>query len=263
MKISRKHVSSIVAGFLFMALLNSCGNSKKLTYFREIGKDSTASIETPSSPGKINRNDILQINISSLDVQANSIFNGSNGADNSSAKTTPEVLNGNLVDESGNIKLPLIGSIQAAGLDKSELADTIANLLVSKKIALDPIVTVRIVSYKITVLGEVNHPGVIPIPNEKITLLEALGFAGDLTAYAKRDNILLIREKDGKRTFRRFSLNDSKVFNKDYYYLQNKDVIYVEPMDSKAALTSRSNQLIPIILSALSVLILTLTYLKK
>jgi len=109
------------------------------------------------------------------------------------------------------------------------------------------------------VLGEVAHPGVIPVPNEKITLPEAIGLAGDLTIYGRRDNVLLVRLVGDKLVYRRFSLNNDRMFAKDLYYLQNNDLIYVEANKAKAGLSERSTQTIPIYLSVLSLLTILLT----
>jgi polysaccharide export outer membrane protein len=157
--------------------------------------------------------------------------------------------------KTGSIKLPLIGLVKAEGLTKIQLANSITETLLSKQIAKTPIVNVRIVNFKVTILGEVSRPGVIPVPNERMTLPEALASAGDLTAFGKRDNVLLIREVDGKRITRRFSLNQSQLFDKDIYNLQNQDIIYVEPNSARAAAADRTTQLIPYFFSAASLLI--------
>jgi polysaccharide export outer membrane protein len=208
---------------------------------------------------KINKNDLLKITIVSLDAQAMTVLNEAGSPASSSGATSNGAISGYLVDENGTITLPLIGNIKADGLSKAQLAAAITKELIDKKIALDPIVTVRILNYKITVLGEVAHPGVIPVPNEKITLPEALGLAGDLTPYGKRDNVLLIRSAGDKLIYKRFSLNNDQMFDKDFYYLQNEDIVYVTPNNAKAGLTDRSTQILPIALSAVSVLTLILT----
>jgi polysaccharide export outer membrane protein len=145
-----------------------------------------------------------------------------------------------------------LGSIKAAGLTKLQLKESIVKNLIDKKLLLDPIVNVRLVNYKVTVLGEVNKPSVIPVPNEKITLLEAIGFAGDLTLYAKRDNVLLIREEQGKKTIRRLNLSSSEIFNSPYYYLKSDDVVYVEANKAKVASTSSTRLWLPVLFSGLS-----------
>jgi polysaccharide export outer membrane protein len=251
--------------FVCAVTLSSCVDSKKLAYFNNIQRDTTVVNQAVPKLFTINKNDLLQINVQSLDQQAMAVLNQINIAPPSSTDVLTDVhpqsanASGTLVDESGDIKLPLIGIVKAEGLTKQELATAITKLLIEKKIALDPIVNVRILNYKITVLGEVNHPGVIPVPNEKITLPDALGLAGDLTIYGRRDNVLLVRLEDNKIVYKRFSINNDRLFDKDLYYLQNNDLIYVEGNKTKAGLSERSTQTIPIALSALSLLAVLLT----
>ncbi|ASU36719.1 polysaccharide biosynthesis/export family protein [Mucilaginibacter xinganensis] len=265
MKQVKPHLSLLFIGYIILSTLNSCVNSKKLVYFNNIPRDTTIQIKATPKLFKINKNDLLQITIISLDVQAMAVLNAANGSSAASAASSGGgsaggPISGYLVDENGTITLPLIGKIKANELSKEELATAITKELIDKKIALDPIVTVRILNYKITVLGEVARPGVIPVPNEKITLPEALGLAGDLTPYGKRDNVLLIRSSGDKLIYKRFSLNNDQMFDKDFYYLQNEDIVYVTPNNAKAGLTDRSTQVLPIALSALSVLTLILTF---
>lgn len=250
---------AISLAFVALSFLSSCISSRKLAYFNNIQKDSTAAITEQRLETKITISDLLQINISTLDPQTTAILNTSTAVNSGQGG-----LSGYLVDETGNIKMPLLGSVKAEGLTKIQLADYITATLLSKQIAKNPIVNVRIVNFKVTVLGEVGHPGVIPVPNERITLPEALGAAGDLTAYGKRNNVLLIREVDGKRTWKRFSLNESQLFDKDIYNLQNQDIIYVEPNSARAATADRTTQLIPYFFSAVSLLIVIyLQFIKK
>ena len=123
----------------------------------------------------------------------------------------------------------------------------------------DPIVNIRYLNYKVTVIGEVGHPTVINVPNEKISLLEALGLAGDLTIYSKRDNVLIIREIEGAKSFQRINLNTNELFTSPYYYLKSNDVVYVETNKNKVASTSRGVIWIPVIFSAFATAV-TLTY---
>ena len=126
----------------------------------------------------------------------------------------------------------------------------------AKKLLVDPIVNVRIMNFKVTVLGEVAKPSVVPVANEKISMLEAIGMAGDMTIYAQRDNVLLIRIENGKRITRRINLNSPEFLGSPFYYLKNNDVVYVEPNKDKIATTRRSQQLLPIIVSVLSVIVI-------
>ena len=125
-------------------------------------------------------------------------------------------------------------------------------MLTDKKLLVDPIVSVRFQNFRVTVLGEVKNPAVIPVPSEKISLLEAIGLAGDLTVYAKRDNVLVIREENGEKITKRINLNSNELFTSPYYYVKSNDVIYVEPNKAKVASAGRSQTWLPIIFSALS-----------
>jgi len=259
MKKTTYSLLAISLAFVALSFLSSCISSRKLAYFNNIQKDSTAAITEQRLETKINVADLLQINMSTLDPATTAILNSSTAVNSGQGGVS-----GYLVDETGNIKMPLLGSVKAEGLTKIQLADYITNTLLSKQIAKNPIVNVRIVNFKVTVLGEVGHPGVIAVPNERITLPEALASAGDLTLYGKRSNVLLIREVDGKRTWKRFSLNESQLFDKDIYNLQNQDIIYVEPNNARAASSDRTTQLIPYFFSAASLLIVIyLQFIKK
>jgi polysaccharide export outer membrane protein len=163
-----------------------------------------------------------------------------------------------LVNADGTIDLPILGAVTAAGLTKEELKTKITDIILSKKLLVDPIVDIRYLNYEVTVLGEVARPTVITVPNEKISLLKALGLAGDLTIYGKRDNVLLIREENGEKVTRHINLNSSDFFNSPYYYLKPNDVIYVQPNATKAATAGRSSQYLPIIFSVLSVVAIVL-----
>ena len=153
----------------------------------------------------------------------------------------------------------MIGNVKAEGLTKNQLKDKIAKTLVEKKILLDPIITIRFINFRVTVLGEVNHPTVVIVPNEKISLLEAIGLAGDMTIYAKRDNVLIIREANDQKILQRLDLNSDELFTSPYYYLQSNDIVYVEPNKNKVASVSGGMQWAPIILSAMSLVIIAAT----
>ena len=154
--------------------------------------------------------------------------------------------------------MPKLGNIMAAGLTKKQLTESITNILLAKKELLNPVVEIRHLNFEVTVLGEVTNPTVINVPSEKISLIKALGLAGDLTIFGKRDNVLLIREEDGKRITRHLDINSPEFLNSPYYYLKPNDVVYVEPNKAKVATTNRSNQVIPFIFSGISILILVL-----
>lgn len=240
-------------------MFSSCANTKKIVYFNNV-KDATYPATAVERQNAIEANDILSITISSLNAEASAPFNLQNN--NISRATTVTGSNtesgGYLVNADGTIDMPILGAIKAAGLTKDQLKESIKNVILSKKLLIDPIVDVRYLNYEVTVLGEVAKPTVITVPSEKITLLKALGLAGDLTIYGKRDNVLLIREENGKKITRHIDLTSSNFFNSPYYYLQPNDVIYVQPNATKAATASRSQQFLPIIFSVLSVVAIVL-----
>ncbi len=242
----------------------SCTDTKKIVYFNNV-PDKTFYSENKEIESPIQPNDILSITISSLNAEASAAFNLQNN--NISRSTTVTGSNtesgGYLVNADGTVELPMLGAVKATGLTKNQLKDNITKLIISKKLLIDPIVDIRYLNYEVTVLGEVARPTVITVPSEKISMLKAIGLAGDLTIYGKRENVLLIREENGGKITRHIDLNSSDFFNSPYYYLQTNDVIYVEPNKNKAATSGRNPQLLPIIISALSVVAIVLDRLVK
>ncbi len=218
-------------------LIGSCSGSKKVAYFQNID-----SLNLAASRGlydaKIMPKDQLTITVSTTDPQAASPFNlavagavGNNGQLSSTSN-----LQGYLVDNEGNIDFPVVGKLHVVGLTKTQCQDLIKQKISPYLAATErPIVTVRMSSYRITVIGEVNSPGVIPVATEKMSVVEALAQAGDLTLYGKRDNIMLIREDaTGAKSSYRLNLNDANLINSPFYYLQQNDILYVEPNGVKA-----------------------------
>jgi polysaccharide biosynthesis/export protein len=251
----------------FALAMTSCVNTKKATYFNDIAD--TAMIAATNIPEPvINPNDLLSISVSSLDPQSTAIFNTPNlpvspytgGTNNNTLQQAV----GYLVNREGLVKFPILGNIKAAGLTKKELETNITQQLTDKKLLFDPIVNVRFLNYRVTVLGEVARPGVINVPSEQISILEAIGQAGDLTIYGKRENVALIRqEENGNRTVHRLDLNSSKVLSSPYFFLKSNDVVYVEPEKAKIATATRGQQLLPSILSGVSIIVVVITALIR
>ena len=148
--------------------------------------------------------------------------------------------------------------MKAAGLTKEQLKESFIKTLLEKQLLKDPIVSIRFLNFRVTVLGEVRNPTVVSVPNEKISLLEAIGLAGDLTIYARRDNILVIREEDGNKVIKRLNLNSNELLSSPYYYLKSNDVVYVEPNKARVATSGRSQQWIPMVVSGLSLVVIAL-----
>lgn len=234
----RKYVLPILV-IVAVILLGSCANSEKVAYFQNANE-----INLTESKGlydaHIRPKDILTITVSTTDPLAAKPFNlvvmnplNSSGNINSGNTGSLQTY---LVDNEGMINFPILGKIKVGGLSKTDCESMITRMIKPYMAESEnPIVTVKMASYKVTVIGEVQHPGTFPVAQEKINVLEAIAQAGDLSIYGKRDNIMLIREKDnGEKEIHKLDLTDADLFNSPYYYLQQNDVIYVEPNRVKA-----------------------------
>ena len=241
---------------------SSCVSTKRISYFPGI-TDGSAIQSGQELESVIQKNDILSIYVTSPNPNATEMFNNTQTVVSSTATGSISQTVGYLVNSDGNIVFPSLGTISAVGLTKKQLTQKIASELLEKKLLIDPIVNIRFLNYRVTVLGEVARPTVVNVANEKISLLEAIGLAGDLTIYAKRDNVLLIREEGGKKTFRRINLNDEKFFSSPDYYLKTNDIVYVEPNRVRAQAASGYQQNLPVIFSALSLLVIAAQYIIR
>jgi len=246
--------------FILAGLMSGCINSKKVSYFNDLGTTKISS-NTPIPETVIQKNDILNITVSSLDPtgKAVEVFNAPNVLTVNIMGTSGEVI-GYLVGTDGTIDFPVLGSIKAEGLTKEQLRQALVKKLTDQDLVKGPIVNIRFLNFRVTVLGEVKNPTVVNVPSEKISLLEAIGLAGDLTIYARRDNILVIRETgNGQKDIQRINLNSIELLSSPYYYLKSNDIIYVEPNKSKIASSGRGQQWIPALLTALSIVAITVT----
>lgn len=252
-----------LSAIFFILFFSSCVSSRKVAYFSDV-KDSTLIISGEGLEPVIQRKDILSVSVSSLSNEATLIFNTPNLPVLPSTYTSnsPQTA-GYLVSQSGTIKFPMLGDVMAAGLTQKELENTISKLLITKKLLFDPIVTIRYLNFRVTVLGEVNHPGVVLVPSEQINILEAIGEAGDLTIYGLRENVILVRQEGAKKLVMRLNLNSSDILKSPYFYLKTNDIIYVEPGKTKIASIDRTQQLLPIIFSGISIIVVVLTSLIK
>lgn len=250
-----KIISSIVIVFFFSA----CNSSKNVVYFNNI-TDTTFKTLMEVQP-IIQKNDLLSISVSSLNPEATLLFNSPNipTVTSTTANGTSAQMTGYLVNADETIQFPVLGTLKVGGLTKKQLSDTLTKKLVNKKLLVDPIVNVRFLNFRVTVLGEVAKPTVVSVANERISILEAIGLAGDLTIYAKRDNVLLIREENNERIVKRVNLNNSDIFSSPYYYLKTNDIVYAEPNKAKVSSSSTIRQVLPIVLSSLSLVAIVLT----
>ncbi len=222
-----------------MALvLGSCGSTKNVAYFQNsdvIDEDQSSFLYD----ARILPKDQLTITVSTTNPDAAVPFNLTIPTPyntNSRSTYSQAMLQSYLVDNAGYIQFPIVGSLKVGGLTKSEAEQLIQTKIKHYMNAEEtPIVTVRMSSYSISVLGEVARPGTFMVSREKISILEALAQAGDLTIYGVRDKVKLIREdSNGKKEYHTLNLNDANIINSPYYYLQQNDVVYVEPNKVKA-----------------------------
>jgi polysaccharide biosynthesis/export protein len=241
------------------SLACSC-TPRNLAYFSDIQEQSTYEEEIANDvEPKIKPYDLLSITVTSLNPEASALFNTGEarqtGSISNFSMTTNTANNiareGYLVDKEGFINFPILGKVQLAGLTKAHATDKFVSEL--QKHLKEPIVNVRYLNYKITVVGEVNRPSTFTIPAERINIIEALGMAGDMTAFGKRENVLVIREEKGVRKVTRLNLNSKDVLNSPYFFLQQNDVVYVEPDRMKEVQASNNTRTLSIIAATASI----------
>jgi len=226
-------MKKIITIIIVTVLFASCGSKEDVVYFNGIsGADNSIGLDSYSPIYHID--DELIIVINALDAEAARPFNQTAVSYSTERQDAygRERLQSYLIDSNGNVKLPVLGDVKLAGLNREQATNILQEKL--KDYIKDPIVNIRTVNYKITVLGEVNRPGTYTATNERITLIEALGMAGDLTIYGERENVLVIQDYDGKKTYTRVNLKSQDLFNSPVYYLSQNDVVYVEPNKTRA-----------------------------
>ena len=219
----------------------ACTSSRKVLYLQDVKPMVKQQIDEAYEV-KIHKDDMLAIMINSKNPELALPFNmplvsyqvGYQSSYN-------QRILGYLVDSDGCIDFPIFGRLHVAGMTRKELTKYIKQRLVEEDYIKDPVVTVQFLNFKISVIGEVNRPGSFDITSDRITLLEAISKAGDLTIFGRRDSVAVIREVDGERTIVYHDLRSSDIFQSPYYYLQQNDIVYVEPNRTKAA-QSRINQ---------------------
>ncbi|MDD2285565.1 MAG: polysaccharide biosynthesis/export family protein [Paludibacter sp.] len=262
---------------LFIVLLTSCNSYKKIAYLQQAGTQAVLSDTTravvPDPVIKVG--DVLMITVNTNTPEAAIPFNlplipsgessrtysGGNGSYLSYGLSMQNYL----VDMEGNLVFPVIGKIKVAGMTKSALAEQIKKTIYPRYITEEPIILIRYANFKVSVLGEVVHPGSFIIDNEKLSVLEALALAGDMTIYGRRESILLIRENNGNRETVRLDIRNKNLVNSPYFYLQQNDVIYVEPNDSRArasAISTAESLSISIVGTLISLTTLIINILK-
>jgi polysaccharide export outer membrane protein len=249
---SMKFNTFIKAIFLFVAItLVSCASRKNVAYLQDVDSEKN-SAELLNYEPRLQKDDLLSIIISADQPEATLPFNMPQIQGNYQVNENQDGIKTYLIDSYGDIQFPVIGKVRLAGLSRTDAVKKIENEV--KLYITNPTVNLRILNYKVAVIGEVNKPGNYKIASERLTLLEALSQAGDLTIYGKRNNVLIIRESDGKRTFNRVDMTKADFVSSPYYYLSQNDVVVIEPNKTKVN-SSVIGPDVAAVISALSVLV--------
>ena len=234
---TRELLHKMTAGMLSVVMLASCANVKDIAYFQDKAIDHPEEIDKHGGI-VIQPKDMISIVVSSRNPELSTMFNlpvvsyqaGSEVVD----AGYQQRLMGYVVDNDGYIDFPVLGKISVAGMTRWELSEKIKDILLDKGYLNDAVVTVEFMNFKVSVLGEVNKPGTYTIEGDKVTVLQALSLAGDLTIFGKRNNVTVIREMDGERIFYNVDLCSVDMFKSPAYNLLQNDIVYVEPSDIKA-----------------------------
>ena len=248
----------LIFAFLTVSLLilSSCASRKEVVYFQNSGNFETL-VAKNSFTSKFKVDDLINIHVSTLNSEASVPFNLFRGASEGGIRAEQVDY---LIDQEGEIDFPVVGKMKISGLSSEEV-----RVLLRQKLSdylKDPIINIRLQNFTVTILGEVNRPGTYPVNGERITILEALGFAGDLTVKGVRNNVMVIRDFDGTKVYTRVDLTKKEVMSSPVFYLTQNDVVYVEPNQSAITASSLDNRAtiaisIASVLITSSVLILT------
>lgn len=241
---------------LLIILFSACAPRRDLVYFSDLAN--TVSVNDQKGQEiRIRQNDIVNVSMNSLNPESDNLFlNNKNVSADGTTKRE-----GYRVNNNGLIRMPLIGDFKIEGMTIEE-ADAAIALELTKHVK-KPVVDVQIINFKITVIGEVNKPSSFIIPDEKVNILEALGLAGDMTVYGKRERVLIIRTEGTGKTITKLNLNNKEILSSPYFYLRQNDIVYVEPDRSKAVEYSQNTRLMPLITAAISAIAVLAAVLLK
>ena len=226
--------------FLLLTLaccLTACRTYEKINYIQDVKPGEESVIDNFSSI-RIQPRDMISIVVSSRNPELSTLFNlpviSYQAGSEFSETGLSQRLIGYFVSEEGTIEFPILGTIEVKGLSRKETADLIKRKLIEGNYIKDPVVTVQFINFKVAVLGEVTNPGTYTFDGDKLTVLDALGLAKDLTIFGRRDRVFVIREQDGKRNIYQLDLRSVDMFKSPAYYLKQNDVVYVEPNNVRA-----------------------------
>jgi polysaccharide export outer membrane protein len=250
-----------IAGILaFICVYNSsCVPSKNLKYFNNLSDSGIVHLPHLEKPAAIIMvDDILEIKIAGANPETAALLNTYSTSTN--VANSPSQNSGYLVDNKGDIEFPIMGKIRAAGLSREEFRDRLKERV--SKYLKDPLITIKFSNFRFTVLGEVRIPGSFLVPQERVTVLEAMGLAGDMTSYGRRASVRVIRDSSGVREVGQLDFTDKSVFTSKYYYLQRNDVVYVEAEKTKRQFEDIS-RVSTIVATMASLIALAITVLRK
>lgn len=248
---------------LFCVLMSACKTPKDIVYFQGVDNLSVEQLKEMSQTysTKITNDDLLSITVTAWDPASVTPFNPPTFAYSTEGEQPlfpSQSLYTYLVDKDGNINFPVLGKIHVAGITRHELADKMQQMI--SKYVENPLVNVQLLNFKVTMMGEFNRPGSYTIKNDRVTILDVIGMAGELPLTANRKNLLVIREKDGEKEIYRMDITDPAIFASPCFYLKQNDVVYAEPIKTKQrARTSSDRQftisLFSTIISSVSVIV--------
>ena len=255
-----KYSRILIGTLMSVIFLCSCGSYKNIPYYQDLDRTGLTNTEVQNYvPLTIQPADILGINVSSKSPESSVLFNYRvNGVSGDNAPDNP--ITGFLVDDNGEVHLPLVGDMKVLGLTTGQFRTKLNELMLTYY--KEAVVSVRVLNFRVAVSGDVQRPGIYNVQNERITVTQALTLAGDLNITAIR-NIVLIREQDGKRKFIPLDLTSKKIFESPYFYLRNNDEIYVQPDRTKYATVDRGYRTATLILSGLSIIAIVLSNLYR
>ncbi|MEO9513924.1 MAG: polysaccharide biosynthesis/export family protein [Flavobacteriaceae bacterium] len=229
-------VTKLISFLTILLLIGSCASKKEIVYFQDASNFETM-VDKNSFEPKFKVDDVISIFVSTLDNEASIPFNLFRGGTEDGIR--PEQVN-YIVDSHGEIDFPVIGKVKIAGLSPEE-----TRILLRERLSdylRNPIINIRLTNFTITILGEVSRPGTYPVNGERITILEGLGLAGDLTIKGQRENVMVIRDFDGTKVYNRVDLTSKELLSSPVYYLTQNDVVYVEPNQSAVTASSLDNR---------------------
>lgn len=221
--------------FTFL-LASSCATKKEVVYFQNTGTFETL-VDKNSFTPKFKVDDLVSIHVSTLNAEASAPFNLFRGASEGGIRAEQVDY---LIDREGEIDFPVIGKLKISGLSAEEVRSLLRDRL--SDYLKNPIINIRLKNFTITILGEVKRAGTYPVNGERITILEALGMAGDLTVKGVRENVMVIRDFDGTKVYTRVDLTKKEAMSSPVYYLTQNDVVYVEPNQSAITASSLDNR---------------------